>query len=180
MFKRGAGKVAEDISKTFTCDNFQVYGQTIWKRNITLPGSISRPAQRCAAARYRDLAMLRCRSVYDRGVSGGQELAKDYYRERGRRQGQTEEDDTGLPGYQRIGKPRKWNQVKHVVDPDASDYYVTRKLKDHDYVKDMTKAEIQSQMPELEMHTEPRLHQLQCFYLTTYYRNFLLYMNGCR
>jgi len=82
-----------------------------------------------------------------------------------------------VPSYQRIGKPRKWNQVRHVVDPDALDYYVNRKLKDHDYVKEMTKEDILSQMPELEMHTEPRLHQLQCFYLTTYYRSFLLYMD---
>jgi SNF2 family DNA or RNA helicase len=81
-----------------------------------------------------------------------------------------------LSSIRRIGKPRKWNQIRGIVDPRALERYLAQPNKNHEYVKKFTRKNILDGMPALEMWTKPRLHQLQCFYLTTYYKALLLYL----
>lgn len=76
----------------------------------------------------------------------------------------------------RIGKPRKWGQNYTSINPDAMRAYIDRADNDHDYVKGYGKGDLYRRLPQFPMPTIPRKHQLQCFYLTTYYRSFLLYL----
>ena len=82
-----------------------------------------------------------------------------------------------LVAARRRGKVRKWRQSQSVVTPEAIERYIARANKDHDYVKEYKRSELIKLLPELELHTKPRLHQLQALYLTTYYRSLLLYLD---
>ena len=77
----------------------------------------------------------------------------------------------------RKGGVRKWRQSQNVVKPEAIERYIAAADKDHDYVKDYKRSKLITSLPDLELHTRPRLHQLQTLYLTTYYRNLLLYLD---
>ena len=77
----------------------------------------------------------------------------------------------------RRGKPRQWHRIRHVIDPDVLENYIAQANKDHEYVKQYSKGDLYRRLPRLRMYTTPRLHQLQAFYLTTYYRSFLLFMD---
>jgi SNF2 family DNA or RNA helicase len=77
--------------------------------------------------------------------------------------------------HKRRANARNW-QSRSIVDSEIINRYIYAERMNHDYVKNYDKFKLYKRLPDFKFHTRPRLHQLQVFFLTTYYRNLLLFL----